>query len=259
MGVGKRYLNIVLMILAVVVATESLAQIHIIPREKIDSIANPVTVAAEAMAFEGGNAISFGQIKEDAGEWSYSIKWQNRGEKPLIITRITSSCSCLKVDAERKTVAVDGQGVITLRYNPERRVGTVNQRAFIYTNLSDKFPTAVITLSGRVIAGREHGGDYPHALGTLLLRQDTLTVRQGGQVRVACMNSGEQPLRLSVDTLLSPQGVKAYTEPRELQAGEDGDLVLMLPAKVNQKVVSVYLQGLRLAPRQRRVVLIVEE
>lgn len=253
----KGYLNIVLMILAVVVATESLAQIHIIPREKIDSIANPVTVATEAMVIEGGNKISFGEIKEDGGEWIYAVKWQNRGEKPLIITRITSSCSCLKVDAERKTVAMKEWGSITLRYNPKQRVGAVNQRAFIYTNLSDKQPTAVITLSGRVIAGEKHSGDYPHALGAFLLRQDTLTIRQGEQVRVACMNSGDQPLRLSTDTLLSPQGVKAYTEPRELRAGEEGYLVLIPPAKLNTRIVPVYLQGLRIAPRQRKVVLMV--
>lgn len=240
-------------------AVEGVAQIRIIPRESIEQVARPSTVAGSTMTIEGGNAISFGSIEEDGGVWECKVAWSNQGETPLVITRISSSCSCLQAEATRNAVRASEKGYITLRYYPKGHAGRVTQRVLIYTNLSDKQPTAVVTVSGVVEPSADRRGDYPCMLGTLLLRRDTITVHRGEQVRVACMNGGEQPLRVSTDALLSPQGVKAYTEPRELKAGEEGDLVITLPAELNTRRMPLYLQGIRVAPRQRQVILIVEE
>ena len=252
-------IKLILAIAALMPVMDGVAQIRIISREDIERVANPSTVDSRAMVIEGGNAVSFGRIDEQGGAWECRVAWQNQGDKPLVVMRTSSSCSCLKVEAERNAVKPSEKGYITLRYYPQGHPGEVSQRVMIYTNLSDKQPTAIITVSGVVTPSTDHRGDYPQILGPLLLRRDTVRARQGEEARIACMNGGEDTLRLSADTLLSPQGIKAYTEPRELNAGEEGDLVITLPERLNFKSVQLYLQGLNVAPRERRVVIMVEE
>lgn len=252
-------IKLILAVVIVLFSMESAAQIRIISREDIERVANPSTVDSRAMMIVGGNAISFGEITEEGGAWECRVAWQNQGDKPLVVTRTSSSCSCLKVEAERNSVKPSEKGYITLRYYPKGHPGEVTQRAMIYTNLSDKQPTAIITVSGVVKPSADRRGDYPQMLGSLLLRRDTVRARQGEEIRIACMNGGEHTLRVNADSLLSPQGIKAYTEPRELNAGEEGDLVITLPERLNFKRVQLYLQGLNVAPRERRVVIMVEE
>lgn len=255
-----KYIGVLLSALSVVISVDAVAQIRIVPREKIDSIASPQTISADVMAIEGGDRLSFGEIAEEGGLWSRTIKWQNRGEKPLVITRLTSSCSCLRAESGREPVACGKWSSITLHYSPERRGGYVNQRVYIYTNLSDKLPTAVVTLSGRVKPSLDRSADYPFSKGELLLRRDTISIELGEQVRVACMNGGKQALRLRHNGLLTEQGVTMHTEPRVLQAGQEGDLIVSASATIARRgFVQMVIDGLSVPPRQRTVVVEIKD
>lgn len=242
-------------------AGEVAAQIRIIPQSQIDSIKNPATVATSAMRFSGGNQISLGKIAEEDGIWSQTIEWQNVGKQPLVITRTSSSCSCLVIETERTPVQAGGKSSVTLRYNPHNRSGRVSQRVMIYTNLSDKTPTAVLTLEGEVRPKAYRADDYPHLRGSLALRRDTVAVAPNTEVRVACMNVGKSALRLSADSLMSDRGVRMFTEPRELKAGEEGDMVIWYnPATATKSgILRLYIAGLQLPPRQRCLVLKIAE
>ena len=79
-------------------------------------------------------------------------------------------------------------------------------------------------------------------------------------MRIACANGGKRPLRITTDTLFSPQGWQLYTEPRVLEAGAEGDLVIRrMPDAVPRPRVTLYVGGLQLPLRERAVQVAVEE
>lgn len=211
---------------------ESLAQIKIIPQSRLDSVANPRVVGADKMLFKGGSTIDFATLDEDAGAWQRLLEWQNKSSQTIVITHIKSSCSCLRGEFEREGVRVGQSGGLKITYYPKGHPGAVNQRLFIYTNLSASEPTVILSVKGVVKPSKNHSTDYKYSRGELLLRQDTLYATRGKatQIKVACMNSSSRDMRLSADTLLSSRGIKMWSEPQVLKAGEEGDLIISLSA-----------------------------
>ncbi len=230
------------------------AQIRIIPHEFRDSVANPATV--EQAAIRLPRLLEMGRIPEEGGVWSYRITWQNGEKSPVVITGIQSSCGCLKAEFDPQPVKQGGEGWLTISYNPQGRPGAVDQRLFLYTNLSASVPTAIIRLTGHVTPAADKRGRYPHALGTLLLRQTTCWSDGAREVRIACLNGGTSPLEIGADAMLSPRGVKIATEPAILPPGREGDLVIRIEGEfATGSRLPLCLEGLEVPPRRRMVVL----
>ena len=251
-----------LFVAAIVCGTAS-AQIKLISREKLDSVANPNTVAGENILFEGGDKHSFGTISEDAGKWEKSLVWFNVSDQTLVVTRVTTTCSCLQAVADKGAVGQGGKSTIRIAYYPKGHPGKVEQRLFVYTNLSSSKPTAVVTLKGEVTPSADHSTDYPYHRGELRLRRDSLHLK-GDRVqteRIACLNSGKRAMRLTVDTLLSSRGLSLRTEPEVLPAGGEGDLVITYkPDKgaTRPKQLKLYIKGLALPLREREIYMKIE-
>lgn len=119
------------------------AQIRIVPRAKLDSLAHPATAAggAEAMRFER-TLIDAGHIGEDDLPPVYTFRWRNTGGKPLVVTRVQTTCGCAAASWDKKPVAPGGEGAVTVTYRPKGHPGVFDRRIFVYTQLSDKEPTA---------------------------------------------------------------------------------------------------------------------
>ena len=237
------------------------AQIRTIPQALRDSVNNPTTVSDSPMHFVEGAQFEFGTLNEESAPWTGEARWRNAGESPVVITRITSSCGCLRATFDRKPVVAGEEAVIRLTYHPKGHPGTVYQRLFVYTNRSASRPTAILTLRGVVTPSGKVAATYPQAMGALRLRTKQATLQGGEQeVRIACANGGQRSLRITADTLLSPRGWQIYTEPRVLQAGAEGDLVIrrMSDATPKQRV-TLYVGGVQLPPRERAVQITVEE
>lgn len=246
---------------AVAVATVQ-AQIRLIPQAKVDSARNVVATDV-GLRFEVGPTIDFGEIAEDGGAWKTSVKWQNCSDKPLTITRVTTSCGCLRAEYERATVAAGEQGELHLTYNPQGHAGEVAQRIFVYTDRSTREPSAVLNLRGRVRVATDQSGNYPQSRGALLLRQTWVRFTgEGTQTeRIACMNGGRTPLRITADTLLTSPEIEVRTEPAVLEAGAEGDLVITYTPRIanGQRGAfptarpRLFLDGLGVAPRERAI------
>ena len=144
------------------------AQIRIVPRAKLDSLAHPATAAggAEAMRFER-TLIDAGHIGEDDVPPVYTFRWRNTGGKPLVVTRVQTTCGCAAASWDKKPVAPGGEGAVTVTYRPKGHPGVFDRRIFVYTQLSDKEPTAILSLRGAVTASVRTDDDYPHAMGAL--------------------------------------------------------------------------------------------
>lgn len=247
----------------VAVATAE-AQIRLIPQSKIDSVRSVATTDV-GMRFESGTTVDFGEIAEDGGLWRGSVEWQNGSDKTLTITRVTTSCGCLSAKYDRATVAVGERGELRLTYDPRGHAGEVAQRIFVYTDRSDGRPAAVLTVRGRVRAAADPSGNYPHARGALLLRQTWVRFSGEGEQteRIACMNSGTKPLKITVDTLLTSRELTVRTEPEVLESGAVGDLVITYtptakqPAKQSSALrvwrPRLFLSGVNVAPRERAI------
>ena len=238
------------------------AQIRIIPRATLDSVAHPTTVADSPMRFADAGSIRFGTLDEDAAPWSGSIRWHNEGKTPLVITRVTTSCGCLRAEVERRPVTADEEATIRVTYSPKGHPGVVYQRLFVYTNLSAAHPTAIVTVEGVVTPSKSLSAGYPHAMGPLRLRTKEIRLGAGdGEVRVACRNVGTKSLRIELDTLLSENGWLLMSEPLLLEAGAEGDVVIRRSGATQPKKggeVHLYVRGIAVAPRERMLTLYTE-
>ena len=257
-----RALGVILAMCATVAMATAEAQIRLIPQKKIDSARN-VATADVGMRFVAGTTVDFGEIAEEGGAWQGSAEWQNDSDKPLTITRVTTSCGCLKAEAVQTSVAKGERGELRLIYYPQGHAGEVAQRIFIYTDRSAREPAAVLMLCGRVRAAVDPSGRYPHSRGALLLRQTWVRFTGEGEqtARIACLNSGGKSLKIKTDTLLSSRGVSVRTEPETLAAGEAGDLVISYTPSMRPKAGAqrprLFLDGLGVAPRERAIELFV--
>ncbi len=228
------------------------AQIRLVPRERLDSLRNPQTISSELRFPE--RPIEMGSIPEAGGLWTTRIEWQNEEQTPVVITAIRTTCGCLKADFSAEPLKRGEWGSIELRYNPKGHPGAVDQRLFVYTSLSKQRPSAVIRLVGRVIPSADRSGDYAHACGPLLLRQVEIPYEGGREVRIACMNGGKSPLRITEDELLPTHGIKVCTDPELLEPTEQGDLVITFseePTFRSDGTLPILLRGLDLPPRMR--------
>ncbi|MBR5820804.1 MAG: DUF1573 domain-containing protein [Alistipes sp.] len=239
------------------------AQIRIIPQTTRDSINNPSLVAAAPIHFIGGATINFGTLSEEAEPWQGEVRWRNADQKPVVITRITSSCGCLRVAYERQPVQPNQEGVLRLTYHPKGHPGAVYQRLFIYTQLSATRPTAILTLRGVVTPSEAISATYPEAIGALRLR--TLRVRANRNERswrIACYNTSDEPLHVALDTLLTPRGWALESDPMPIAPNSAADLVIRCTEQAATNVpheVRLYLGGVALPPRHRMLSIVFED
>lgn len=236
----------------------SYGQITIIPQSTIREAANPTIVEGSTICFDNNALISFGTIAEDSGCWQGEIEWHTTDGRKASITRITTSCNCLVADWERRANTATPNGKIGIKYYPKGHAGKVQQRLFVYTTLSADKPSAIVKIVGTVAASEDRSGDYAHEMGTLLLRQRSATLpASGGTFRIAVMNGGSSPLRITHDERMSLGGIKAHTEPATLQSGQQGDLVIEY--KPTQEPVMLFLKGINAAPRERKIEIEIEK
>ena len=257
MRVGR--VAIVALVWAMCVPTSLLrAQLPTIPRE-VREAAMPTTLEGEWMLFEGGVTHSFDTISEDDASWQTKLHWKSKDGKRLTITRIQSSCGCLVAKWDKRLGVNVSQGEIDVIYYPKGHAGKVNQRLFVYTSLSDEKPTAIVTIVGKVSPSLDRSGDYPHSIGSLGLRQRSAVVpERGGEARIAVMNCGSTPLRITHDKRISTPNLTAHTEPEVLEGGAEGDLVICYDADVSEGLM-LHLAGVNIPPRERKIDVTIEK
>ena len=247
------------LLVATAVTTSAFAQIRIIPREKRDSVANPPALQIEDMTFPQGRNIDFGSIAEDGGAQRKSVMWSNKAKEPITITRIATSCGCVKCDYERASIEEGKSSEIVITYHPEGHPGTMRHRIFICTDRSTQTPTAILDIKGNVIASANRHGDYHYSIGELLLRQREIRLESttsGKQsLRIACMNGGKVAITPRMDQLLSSQSLSLRCEPQVLQPNAEGDIVISYDPAANprQEPLRLFIENGKLPPRDREI------
>ncbi len=230
----------------------------------IDSLSNPaVAEGSGVMRFETVR-IEAGDMNEDSAPAEYEFRWRNEGSSPLSVTFVQTTCGCAAPSFERRMVQPGERSSLKIKYHPKGHPGGFLRRIFVYTNLSENLPTAVLELSGRVIPSVLPTGDYPVAMGGLLLKRSIVSFSGDGRQteRIECLNAGDKRLKISADSKVLPAGVTF--EPLTLEPGQIADIVLRFdPSKALEKPMGdfhapasgknpasapVFLQGLGLPP-----------
>jgi len=89
----------------------------------------------------------FGDIARRGGEVTTVVRFRNDGTAPLVLTRVTTTCTCLKVDYSKRPVPANGSGEIRLTYQPLKAdPGTFNKVVQVLSNSSSG--REIITIRG---------------------------------------------------------------------------------------------------------------
>ena len=252
---GRRCLVVAVAVtLGIALPTESRAQIRIISQEALQEAAAPTQIESVGVEIEGGSTIDLGVVKESDSPRSINFVWKNKSGRKAAITRIRSGCGCLVADYDSKPVANGKTGAISLSFNPKGRSGQVSHKIYIYTTLADTNPSAVVEVVGSVESGDGHNPLWPYTMGTLQLRTTRVSAHDR-VAKIAVRNGGSTPLEVSHDARLSTRGIVAHTEPKVLQPGEEGSLVVELPTEVVEKnePLMLHLGGVNVPPRERKI------
>lgn len=92
----------------------------------------------------------FGTVKRKGGDLKYCVEVKNCGDSPLVLTRVVTSCSCLKAQFSKKPIPVGETHRIELTYQPGKvEAGTFYKVVQIMSN--SKGGRAIFTIRGNSV------------------------------------------------------------------------------------------------------------
>ena len=96
------------------------------------------------------SSYDFGDVQRRGGDLVKEFRFVNDGDKPLVIKKITKSCSCISVSYSRKPVLPGEKSVIKVKYEPHKvEAGIFHKVIQIYTNYSKD--ASLITIQGNSV------------------------------------------------------------------------------------------------------------
>lgn len=247
------------------------AQIRTVPKEVLDSIANPVEADCSSLMEFDTKRIVTGEIGEDEVP-VYSFSFVNKGSRPLEIRRITTSCGCVAAKCTKPVISPGDSGKISVTYYPKGHPGKFERRIFVYTDLSDKRPTAVLSLCVNVRQGVDRSYWFPHQMGSIRMKVKEFTFRSDMK-DVVCLdflNSGDAPVTPGIAEEFLPDYIRAWCETPDVEPGKEGEICISFDpvrfsgskaagAGVNGPVrVPLILEGLGVSPGASTIMLYVD-
>lgn len=172
----------------------------------------------------------FGAIHETDGRVSYTFTSENRGEKPLVILDVVTTCGCTVPQFSRQPIKPGGKTQITVTFDPTNRPGSFSKELGVYS--SERRKVATLTIQGSVtprpksIEERypvDAGGGL--RLGTSLCAFSYIYPDLRKQSSVTYANTSTRTLFLD----LRPEqksGLLTVDYPRQIAPGEQGEINL---------------------------------
>lgn len=137
--------RIILLIALSLAGPLAFAQLKVIPKERLDSVANPPLAPNAASVIFDKVMVDAGTMAEEAAPKTFEYVFVNKGKTPVTISRLVSTCSCTAASYDRRIIKPGERGVISLTYSPEGRIGKNIRRVFVYTGDNTQ-PTAILRL-----------------------------------------------------------------------------------------------------------------
>lgn len=223
----------------------AVAQLKLVPRSKLDSVANPRTVPSTLVVAE--RVVDLGRVAEsEVAERRVEIT--NSGK---VATAWHSKATCRCLTAGSGALRGGATDAVVLRFSGKGFPGPFDHKLFIYEGSGNDKLVAVVRVKGYVVADADRSGDYPYHCAGLLLRQPSVNFRSSNVERIACKNGSQRAIQVTKDALLSSAELEVRSEPQVLQPGEEGDLVITLTAEKRENL-RLYIDA-EMAPRTREI------
>lgn len=199
-------------------------------------------------------------LKEDGGPYSFFFKWKNTGKEPLTVLRVATSCGCVVPSSfDRRRVKPGDDDSLGVVYYPKGHPGRFDRKIFVYTDRSGNEPAAKLELQGYVTPARMPVWNYPHSMGTLLMKQ--VKVRFSGRERqverILCFNAGKKPMSPFAVKELLPDWMTVRFEPETIAPASEADMVISFDPSRAPSVLPdsfpVIVEGPDVPPSSRKV------
>lgn len=196
-------------------------------------------VAAQkpVIVFEKNNH-DFGKIQEEGGKATYEFVFTNKGNAPMVVTRVQASCGCTTPEWTKEPIAAGKKGSIIVTYNPLGRPGAFTKSISVYSNSTEEQVTLIIR--GEVIpksTAQSTDSRLPVAINDLRLSTKNIqfnNIEKGKTLQrtIDIQNSGSNPIRPSIVNL--PAHITAIFAPEVLKPKDEGKITLTFnTAKTN--------------------------
>jgi len=178
----------------------------------------------------------FGRIEESGGRVSHTFTGINRGERPVVILDVVTSCGCTVPRFSRQPVLPGDSTRITVTFDPMNRPGIFAKELGVYS--SERKKIATLVLSGSVVPRQKSVEElYPFEVGGGLRLDGTLCaftyIYQGKtkQMSVGYVNTSGRTLRLELRPETS-SGLLRVLCPAQVAPGERGEInfIYAIPA-----------------------------
>lgn len=133
-------------ILSVCLTLSGLAQAQN-PSAIISKHINVANINSGVIEFEN-ETIDYGTIKQNA-DGEKVFKFENKGQEPIIITRVKTSCGCTVPVWPKEPILPNQTGEIKIKYDT-KRVGAFQKTITVLSNASE--PNKIIRIKGKILA-----------------------------------------------------------------------------------------------------------
>ena len=186
-----------------------------------------VAQQGSALVFES-TTLDFGTIDEAGGKQQRSFEAINRGEEPISIREIVSTCDCTVAEYDSSTIAPGEHFRFDVVYDPWGRPGRFERTLYLWS--SDSEVPVELHIKGRVTP-RERSVEevYPYDMGAGLRLESTFAsfsyIEHGKEYtsQIAYINTSSEPVTLRLRSELS-SSVIVVDYPRIIEPGATGDI-----------------------------------
>ena len=192
--------------------------------------------AQGTLVFESPNW-DFGSIREADGPVSHTFTGENRGDKPLVILDVMTSCGCTAPRFSKQPVLPGQKTEITVTYDPTNRPGIFSKDLTVYS--SERKKVATLTVQGSVTPRPKSLEElYPVDAGGGLRLTSTLNafayirIGQPVQSTFGYVNDSRHTIRLELRPLTT-SGLLRTEAPTTIAPGERGSINVsyLIPAE----------------------------
>ena len=176
----------------------------------------------------------FGKVNEEVGKITYEFEFVNKGNAPLVISRVQASCGCTTPVWTKEPIEPGKRGSITVTYSTTGRPGAFAKSITVYSNAIDE--QMKLLIKGDVIPKQnaDRASYYPVNLGGLMSKarfiQMNSIIKGDKQTRVLeIQNSGKVSVKPTFEGL--PSYATATVSPETLKPNEEGKITFTLNSK----------------------------
>ena len=95
--------------------------------------ANQVKEPAETIVFDKSEH-DFGDLVESNNAVTYGFSFKNKGDAPLVITKVNTSCGCTASEWSQEPIAPGKKGTVKVSYTPNGQKGEITKTITVFSN-----------------------------------------------------------------------------------------------------------------------------